>query len=282
MKAFIRKNPVLAYLCVAFGFSWSWWSILLVTTPPAVLQKGPPPLFFVFAALGGIGPSLAGILITAFIDGVTGVGTMFARVKPLKGGIHWYAASLFISPTAAFATLVTESILGKETASRKEELDTLPLSVIFPIFAALGEEFGWRGFLLPRVQLHYSALNSSILVGLTWGLWHIPTQVIAWRQDGLIAIASNVFVSHVVGITAQSVVMTWIYNNTKQNMLPMIMMHYSITFTAMFMFPLSVPAFGIIQHWLIYDAFYWLVAAIIIARSGPEYFIRGQDKKRRA
>jgi len=278
MKEAIKKYPIWAYLCFAFGFSWTLWSVLVFTTPPAVLQEGPPPSFFIFAALGGIGPSLAGIVVTAILYGKAGVHDLFARVKLPRVGIQWYAAALFISPLIGVSTRAVESALGKPTALQEEMKDTLPLSVIFPVFAALGEEFGWRGYLLPKLETHCTAFKASVLVGLAWGLWHIPTQVIAWRQEGLLVIAAHVFVSHVVGITAQSIVMAWIFDNTKHNLFLMVLNHYSITFTAMFMFPLSVSASGILQHWIIYDAFYWLVAAVIIASTGVKHFVRVRNK----
>lgn len=142
------------------------------------------------------------------------------------------------------------------------------------------EEFGWRAFLLSKLQIKYSSLTSSVLVGIAWGLWHIPTQVIAWRQEGFLVIALNVFITHIVGITAQSIVMTWIYNNTNQNLLLIIMMHYSIIFTAMFMFPLTLTANTVVQHWLIYNTFYWFVAVGVVAETGSEYFVRGKDTQK--
>jgi len=139
---------------------------------------------------------------------------------------------------------------------------------------ALGEELGWRGFYLPRLQKQRSALASSIVVGVAWGLWHIPTQVLAFRQYGLLAILANVLVTHILGVTAQTITMTWVHNNVRQSLLLMVLSHYGITFTAMFLFPLSMSVIAGLQHWLIYAACYWLAALIVIAIAGPKRLVR--------
>jgi membrane protease YdiL (CAAX protease family) len=227
------------------------------------MQQGPDPSFFILAALGGIGPSVAGIITTAIVDGKAGMRDLFTRFRQWRVGFGWYAIALGITPLIGLATLILERVLGMPNATLEEMLGTLPISLIYPIFAALGEEFGWRGFCLPRLQKRHSALKASLIIGLAWGLWHIPTQILAFRQYGVLAIVANVFVTHIIGVTAQTVVMTWIHNNAKQSLLLMVLAHYSVTFTAMFLFPLSMSVVAGLQHWLIYAACYWGVALII-------------------
>ncbi len=91
--------------------------MLVVTTPPGVMQEGISPTFIVLAMLGGIGPSLAGIVTTAIVDGKEGLRDLFARSGRWRVGIGWYAAALLITPLVALATLALEKALGMPTAT---------------------------------------------------------------------------------------------------------------------------------------------------------------------
>jgi membrane protease YdiL (CAAX protease family) len=160
------------------------------------------------------------------------------------------------------------------TATLEEMIGSLPISIIWPISAALGEEFGWRGFYLLRLQKRHTALGSSIVVGVAWGLWHIPTIYLAHRQYGLLVVFAYVFVVHIVAITAQSTVMTWVHNNARLSLLLMILFHFGLTSTGLFLFPLNMSVMEGLRHQLIYAAFYWLAAVIVIATAGPKHLVR--------
>jgi membrane protease YdiL (CAAX protease family) len=274
IKSLFKRYPLWAYLIITYVFSWALWSVLAVTFPPNVMQEGMPPTFIILAMLGNIGPSLAGIVTTSIVDGKEGLRDLFARFRRWRVGIGWYAAALLITPLVGLATLAVEGALGMPTATLEEMIGTLPISIIWPLLAALGEEFGWRGFYLPRLQKRHTALRASIVVGVVWGLWHIPTQVLAFRQYGLLVVSANVFATHIVAVTAQTTVMTWVHNNARQSLLLMILSHFGITFTAGFLFPLSMSVIEGLRHWLIYAVFYWLAALVVIAIAGPKRLVR--------
>jgi membrane protease YdiL (CAAX protease family) len=271
---FLRRHPLRVYLILAYAFSWALWSVLVVTTPPGAMQEGISPAFFLLAVLGGIGPSLAGIAATAIADGREGLRELFARFRWWRVGIGWYAAALLITPTVALVTLAIELALGMPTATLKEMMGSLPISIIWPIFAAMGEEFGWRGLYLPRLQERHTALGSSIIVGVAWGLWHIPTQVLAFRQYGLLVVFAYVFVVHIVAVTAQTTVMTWVHNNARQSLLLMVLFHFGLTGTTLFLFPLNMSVMDGLRHQLIYGVLYLLAALVITATAGPRRLVR--------
>ena len=94
--------------------------------------------------------------------------------------------------------------------------------LMLTIFAGIGEEFGWRGFALPRLQNRYNALVTSIIVGAFWSLWHIPLYFLdgslqySFRMDaGLIP----AILGYTVFLIAWSIQYTWLFNNTKGSVL---------------------------------------------------------------
>jgi len=53
------------------------------------------------------------------------------------------------------------------------------------ILPVLGEEYGWRGYLLPTLTPRMGKIYATLLVGITWGLWHIPSYYLAYSMAGV-------------------------------------------------------------------------------------------------
>jgi membrane protease YdiL (CAAX protease family) len=95
--------------------------------------------------------------------------------------------------------------------------------VLFLLLEATGEEIGWRGYALPRLQANLSALTSALIVGVMWALWHLPLFFIAGLPQTLLP-----FVLFLVWIVSQSVIFTWVYNGTQGSLLFAIVLHAAI------------------------------------------------------
>ena len=91
--------------------------------------------------------------------------------------------------------------------------------MIFP-GSALGEELGWRGFVLPRMQARHSALKASLLIGILWGPWHLPLWLTGTESHPI-----SLYPAFVVAVIASSVFYTWLYNNTGGSLLIVVLYH---------------------------------------------------------
>jgi uncharacterized protein len=140
-------------------------------------------------------------------------------------GFRWYVfAFVGIPVIAVLSVVVIPGVLGSF-----QGLGALaPLSVlgvfVYVLFlgGALGEEPGWRGFALPRLQSLHGPLVGSLILGPLWALWHLPLFLTPWNE----LTAFNVVV-FVLATTCFAIMYTWVFNNTKGSVLMAILIHAS-------------------------------------------------------
>jgi membrane protease YdiL (CAAX protease family) len=127
----------------------------------------------------------------------------------------------------------------------------------------MGEETGWRGYALPRLQATRSALWASVVLGVLWGLWHLPLFLTRGQP-----LSHEFFGWYLLGIVADAVLFTWVYNNTRGSLLLVLLFHASIAVTDLFIAPTEASA-------LLSIAVKWGVVAIVVATAGPIRLSRG-------
>jgi len=132
----------------------------------------------------------------------------------------------------------------------------------------LEEEFGWRGYALDRLQAKYNALVSSVILGVLWGLWHLPLFFMP-RQEMYYNVPIWGFV---LGTTLFSIVVTWIYNNTGRSILAVMLVHTTYNLSQ-FIFPLGATVWGGLYSITLNV----VVVIVILAAWGPRRMVREQD-----
>ena len=85
-----------------------------------------------------------------------------------------------------------------------------------------GEEVGWRGFALPRLQKIFSALTANFILGIAWIIWHIPTFFI---HETYVEMGPFLLLGMVIGIMLGGVMLTWLYNSTSGSILIVAIWH---------------------------------------------------------
>jgi len=129
------------------------------------------------------------------------------------------------------------------------------VAFIFALPNTLGEELGWRGFALPKLQAKYNALIASIILGLFWGIWHIPMWI-SFGQTGLSLVVNCITL---VGVT---ILFTWIYNSTNGSLLLIWLFHFVMTVRQYIMS--SIPT-------ITPDILTWIIVLVVIIKTGPMY-----------
>jgi uncharacterized protein len=235
-----------AFFLLTFALSWLVW------IPAALASHDRLPFQIPLAVaglLGAFGPTVAALLVTAFVAGSSGGKQLLRRILLWRVAPQWYLFALFwpalLSLAATFSSRAMGGPLPDFTSPAIVDLSPLPpelqgigpwplLPFIFLqnllIGSAMGEELGWRGFALPRLQARISAISASVILGLLWAFWHLPLYLTAGHP------ASDVFFGWlIVSILADAILFTWLFNNTQGSLLPVLLFHASIATTGLFL-----------------------------------------------
>ncbi len=261
MSTFVKKYPALSLFVLAS---------ILGTAPSLVVAAGLLPTWA--SQLGALSASTAGIILAAIEGRKGGVRELLGRVLIWRVGIQWWAFALLFMIILAVAALYLFSLFGGPAVDWSG-LDPLysvvPSMIILIIFAGMGEEFGWRGFALPRLQARHNALVSSLIIGALWSLWHIPlyfmkgTTQYDWQTEGGLILT---FLGYSAFVIAWSIQYTWVFNNTKGSVLLAAVVHGAGNAWLSYIDVFSRGHFGGIMALSIVSV---IVSIIIVLMSGP-------------
>jgi uncharacterized protein len=230
LTSWLKRHPLVGYFTLAYAGTW-------LTLAPVVLSKsgvGALPYetpFPVFAALfilsGFLGPTLAAFVMTGITTGKAGVRLLLKRYVQWRVGVQWYALILF--GYIALNLLVAGAVVGVgplgALGGKWPLIFTLYLPTLFTfnLVTSLGEEPGWRGFALPRLELKYGPVGGSVILGLLHGMWHLPVFFLPMLGFGHFTLAF--FATWIPAILATTILWTWVFNNTKGSLLIAIILH---------------------------------------------------------
>ena len=255
----MRKHPVLCYYALACGISWLGWAPLVAGSRGIAAFQSP---FFQFLLLlPAVGPALAAVIVTASTRGGAGVRDLWAAFLRRGVGVIWYALAVLgpivILAIAAAGTSVAEGEPAGVGVSAGNLWPALISTLVVSLLSNPFEEVGWRGFALPRLQERYDAAVAALMVGVLWGVWHLP--LFLWRGNPM---ADYPFVPWLAGLLALSFIYTWLYNSARGSLAVGALFHVALN-TAGPLFPEASPA-GL-------ATVYCLIALVLVLVVGPAH-----------
>jgi len=264
----IRRHPVAWFFALTFGVTWGMWLPMA-----AFHDRMPGTLVFALTVLGSLVPSTMAILMVAALHGRTEVARLLRQLLMWRVSVGWYAAILALTALVVLA-IPLSILLGGPAPIVVVTAAGLVSMFLFSIFpgSALGEELGWRGFALPRLQSRHGALAASLIVGGVWGTYHFPLFLLGAPIRPL-----TLFLPFALSAVIMSIFYTWMYNGTGGSLLIAVLLHAATNLPLTIVYaPVGervVPAF-----WLL-DAMLALAALILVRRTGAATLSRSHAKQ---
>ena len=234
VREWIRRRAVLAYVGLAYGITWSIAFIIALSYHGFIGLDVPLALHYILP----YGPLLSALIVTWVLGGSHSLREILSRMTKWRVRPAWIAVAI-LSVWGLFLLSSTILVLTGQPwpdLSAFGQVMYLPYltfagSLVLWIFTyGIGEETGWRGFLLPNLQTKHSALTSSIIVSVIWAGWHAPMFL---YNENLIALGAVGTVFWVIGLMFGSIFLTWLYNNSGGSILMTALWHGTFnTFTA--------------------------------------------------
>ena len=219
----MKTKRLLSFFILTFLLSWlSWLPGVLITNHYIEPNEFVKQLANILKWIGGVAPSLVAILLIYKEQGFSGIKTLLSRVFKLRLS-YWYFPIFLIIPVTLVVAHYINTLFDHpfpNTPILSEPWMILPLFLVFLIMVA-GEELGWRGFALDKLQTKWNALTSSVILGSIWAIWHIPM----FLSRGFGHHDLNLpFGQFFLTLVLVSILITWLQNNTS-SLAPAFILH---------------------------------------------------------
>ncbi|MFP8957609.1 CPBP family intramembrane glutamic endopeptidase [Natrialbaceae archaeon A-CW3] len=225
--AIVRRTTPWGFPLLYLGWAYAWW-LPIVASSESVWSF--PNV--VFLLVGGSSPLLAGLSLLWLEYGREGLHDLRRRLLEVdRIGLGWALAIVLLYPlftlvNAGIALAVGATATPLEVISLDRLLDPVALvlllavAFLFPVI----EEIGLRGYWFDRLQARWSALISSLVLGIVWAAWHVPLVYMVGYFEGTTFQPELWWWLPSIVLTA--IVGTWIYNNTRRSVLAVIVLHF--------------------------------------------------------
>jgi membrane protease YdiL (CAAX protease family) len=247
-----------AYFILAYAISWSI-GVPLALAKQGIIQAILPQWTHYLVAYG---PMLSALVVTGLSRGTPGLKELGSRMVMWRVCPKWWLIAFSPLILGFGVILILNLLTGSETGlSDLGMVNFLPplgmgaLPLWFFTFG-LGEEAGWRGYALPRLQKGRSALAATLILAVFWALWHLPQ--FFYLYDPSMA------VGWVIGLFAGAVLLTWLYNSAKDSILIVAIWHACFNFVTA-----STADTGALPAVLSTIVIVWAVVVIILYK--PKY-----------
>jgi len=230
------RHPVGLYFVLAYALSWGLWLPIVLGYDGALREA-------LFVA-GIFGPAFAGALMIV-LQGKS-LGGWLRSIVRWRVRLRWWGLALVIPAVLIGTASAAYALLGHEVdvSLLPGRLGGyLPALVMTALLGGGQEEFGWRGYVLPRLEARFSPVTATLILGVLWGLWHLP--IIAADpefQHGLdVAALLPVVALSLVSVVGYAFLLTWLFNRTG-SVLVAILLHAGFNTANEFLVPLAPEA----------------------------------------
>ncbi|MCF7956419.1 MAG: CPBP family intramembrane metalloprotease [Phycisphaerae bacterium] len=241
----ISLISLVPFLLITFGMTWGILSLFaLIPKQMAAIfgeLSGQNPLFF----LAVYTPAIAAFIVILYNSGTSGFRRYISRLFLWRCSWYWYAflilgvPLLFVGGFAIKADHFTQPFTFFP-------FKPLLIALLFAVVKGPVEEFGWRGLALPLLQRKFAPVWAGLILGVIWGLWHLPAFLLSGTQQSAWA-----FTPFLIGTVAVSLIMTALFNASRGSILLPAILHFQLINP---IWPDAQP----------YDTFFFAAAALLV------------------
>ena len=222
----VRWRDVATFTALSYGLSWAWWAPLVWPYLHLVTLTGPLPNVVEAGSLrvplGMFGPLVAALIMRLLISR-DGVKRTLGFVRPWR----YYVVAVSMPALFIASIIAVDHVFGFGRFRPSQPLALAVPAVVFVGGAVglpltLGEEYGWRGYLLPRL-LPLGEIRATLILAVIWMTWHLPILLIGlnYPEQRLIAVLP-VFT---ITVTLMAFPFTWLYVQSRYSVIAVTVMH---------------------------------------------------------
>jgi len=205
-----KYAAIIEFSLLTYLITWGIW-LPFVLKNLGIISADIPQVLFVF---GMFGPVISAIIISRRHEGRGSIKNLFKKMLIVRVGTGWLIFTLILPFVIVLLVLcglvlIYGPIPGLEFAGSESMIGIFFYSLI----PCANEELSWRGFVLPGLQKHNTALTSSIIIGILWGFLHFPLFIIQPDRSGGFSLLYIVPL-FLLMTTFLSIIYTTLYNNT--------------------------------------------------------------------
>jgi membrane protease YdiL (CAAX protease family) len=264
LKLSIERHPLASYFLLAYTIAWG--GMLVAIGPGGLAPATTRPIgavLLVFLAML-LGPSLAGVALTAALEGTAGLRALLARWLRWRVDLRWYAAVILTAPLALLA--IGAALAGASPVFMPRLLGggdpatVLGFGLAIGLLAGFFEEIGWTGFATPRLLSRRGVLAAGLVLGALWGIWHVLGDY--WGNAGSYgALYPARALLWVATLAAYRVLMVHVYSKTSSLAL-MQLMHACFTGGQAILEPALAPVDYLLWYGT-FSAALWILVVIV-------------------
>lgn len=244
MKLKTSKNrQLIIFFILAFVIGW------FAYLPVLIHHDFPKWNAFIFL----FSPALAALITAVMTNGLAGVKEILGGYFLWKFNAKWYLLALLLLPSIFLLAALVSYRTNFESLWTGSPWYFLIASFGFLMIITSGEEIGWRGFALSRLQsVIKNPLVASLVFGAIWGLWHLPLYLDPQQSS----FPFILFLLFTMGI---SIIYSVLFNSTRGSLLMAVILHASTDIA-----PRIIQIANLtLVSWAIIVALTWLAAIIL-------------------
>ncbi len=239
-----------AYFLIAYLFTWTFQIPVVLDSQKIISLPFPPQIFLLISIFG---PFVSAFFLTWQAEKKSGMWQLLKRGFKLRMPFYVYLFVIFVSVLTTFCAF---SIVGGD----KFNSDVVSLLGTFVLYfflgGSFGEEFGWRGYALPRLLQNHNPLIASLIIGILWAIWHLPLFWLVGTSQFYTPIW--LFFIYVIALAIQY---TWIYIRTNGNIFACLLLH---TFTNITVEIFPIESVNGVDKRIYYETLFAMIIAIIL------------------